>query len=285
MSKVLFHIKGIPVSADVSWFFIAAIFAPQFMLMEDVWGVPLYLGYPERIALAIIGPLGLAFSILFHEFAHAFAARNHKIDTKYVHLTALGGIACPVQEFRYPRSEFEVAIAGPLSSAWLGLVLICLALLIPFDFVKGLFVELGAINLILAVFNMIPTFPMDGGRVFRSFLWWLHGSPAWASLLAGSLSVLWLGLFVIAGVRYGLPILAIIGAFLILNNMALIVVATDKRKFERMMLNTMAMAHPSVKQEFIRQASRMIDGIDGADGVDRSESSMLYVIRKLQKNP
>lgn len=134
------------------------------------------------------------------------------------------------------------------------------------------------INLILAVFNMIPSHQRKERKTRPPSIGKAHGSPA-------SLSMLWLGLFVIAGVRYGLPILAIIGAFLILNNMALIVVATDKRKFERMMLNTMAMAHPSVKQEFIRQASRMIDGIDGADGVDRSESSMLYVIRKLQKNP
>jgi Zn-dependent protease len=134
-------------------------------------------------AVASIGIIAFLGSILAHEFSHALVARKFGVGTQSIELWALGGMARLDREAPTPRAEGWIAAAGPLASLAVGL----LALGIWFGIgVNGLALDaadslltllgwLGLINLVLAVFNMLPGAPLDGGRVVRAVRWARHG--------------------------------------------------------------------------------------------------------------
>jgi Zn-dependent protease/CBS domain-containing protein len=108
--------------------------------------------------------------VAFHELAHSFVAQRYKISIESITLFIFGGVAQMKGEPPHPKAEFRIAIAGPLSS----FILSALFFLLYMNTVGGaraLFSYLAQINLILGVFNLIPGFPMDGGRVLRSAIW------------------------------------------------------------------------------------------------------------------
>jgi Zn-dependent protease len=133
--------------------------------------------------VASIGILAFLGSILAHEFSHALVARKFGVGTQSIELWALGGMARLDREAPTPRAEGWIAAAGPLASLGVGL----LALGIWFGIgINGLALDaadslltllgwLGLINLVLAVFNMLPGAPLDGGRVVRAVRWARHG--------------------------------------------------------------------------------------------------------------
>ena len=172
-----FRLAGIRVTIDPSWFLI-------FLLVA--WS--LASGYlPERLPGAaapvlwlLAGGLALALfgSVLAHEFSHSLVARSRGVDVDEITLFIFGGAAKLRDEPRDAASEFLIAAAGPALSVALGAgILILGAVLepaIPAALQAGLW-WLGMINLALAVFNLIPGFPLDGGRILRAILWWRTG--------------------------------------------------------------------------------------------------------------
>ena len=144
--------------------------------------------------MGIFGALGLFLSIIIHEFSHSLVARKYGMDIKGITLFVFGGVAEMKDEPETPKIEFLMAIAGPIASLFLSLLFgalyqaaVTLNLSVP---VVGILGYLGAINLLLAIFNMIPAFPTDGGRVLRSILWWIKGDIRWATRTASRISVL-----------------------------------------------------------------------------------------------
>ena len=188
----LFKLLGFSVSLDVSWGII--LFLVVWSLAKGAF--PAY--YPNLSPqtywiMGVAGALGLFVSIVIHEFSHSMVARKYGMDIKGITLFVFGGVAEMKDEPKTPKIEFLMAIAGPITSLFLsllfgGLYQAASAVYAPVPIVAVLG-YLGAINLILAIFNMIPAFPTDGGRVLRAILWWIKGDILWATRTASRISV------------------------------------------------------------------------------------------------
>ena len=146
---------------------------------------------PRRTAtfywfLGVIGAVGLFVSVLLHEFGHAVTAQARGIQVPSITLFIFGGVANIAMEPRTPRDEFWITLFGPLTSfalAGVGAAVwyVTRGTLRP---VAALGVILGFINLQLAVFNLIPGFPLDGGRILRSIIWGVTGNLLRATRIA-----------------------------------------------------------------------------------------------------
>jgi Zn-dependent protease len=138
-------------------------------------------------ALALAGFLG---SILAHELAHALVARRFGISTQSIQLWALGGVARLDREATTPRAEGWIAAAGPLTSLAIGATslaaMFVLASADVADSAAGILGWLGIINVALAVFNLLPGAPLDGGRILKAARWRSHGDRYRAAREAGS---------------------------------------------------------------------------------------------------
>src|SRR5688572_24734027 len=167
---LLAHVSGIPVRADYRWFFVVALMS-GITAASVQWLVGSLLG---SLALGFAATIVFFGSIFLHEFAHAMAARLEKLDVVEIVLHPFGGLT----RFRHPpetaRAEFRIAIAGPAASFVLTLVFIGLMAAANaggLDILAGLFFLLGLSNFLIAVFNLFPGYPLDGGRVLRAYLW------------------------------------------------------------------------------------------------------------------
>lgn len=180
---------GIEIGLHYSWFLIALLItlslSSQFHAKHPDWGDSVILATAAMTALLFFAAL------LAHEMSHALVARSRGLATRAITLFALGGVAQIEKEPEDPKTEFWVGIVGPFSSAVIGV----LALLVataggwrigsdPATPVMAMLVWLGYINLMLAAFNMIPGFPMDGGRVLRAVIWWITGNGVRATKMA-----------------------------------------------------------------------------------------------------
>ncbi len=172
---------GIEVGLHYSWFIIAFLIvmslAAQFQQSHSEWGAS------TIWTLSILTAVLFFAALLAHEMSHALVARAHGLTTRAITLFALGGMAQIEKEPEDPRTEFWVGIIGPISSSIIGLISLGLAVAdgwhigsSPATPLSAMFVWLGYINLMLAAFNMIPGFPLDGGRILRAILWWFGGN-------------------------------------------------------------------------------------------------------------
>lgn len=171
------RIRGIPIGVHYTWaiavvmitWSLAAGYFPQEYpgwLPRDYW----FVGAAAALLLFI--------SVLFHELCHSFVAQARGLAVKSITLFIFGGVSNIAQESEDPRDEFLIAVVGPLSSLalaglfWLGV------LAIPNDTspLGALLFYLTTVNLMLAIFNILPGFPLDGGRVLRAILWGSTGS-------------------------------------------------------------------------------------------------------------
>lgn len=217
------RIAGIPVGVSPLWLVILALFT--WSLGSDY--------YPERIAgigstgayaLGLASALLLFASILAHEFGHALVARRRGIEVQEIDLWLLGGVSRMSGEAHEPGDELRFAIAGPAVTAAIAACFGALALLLPASTPAAVtaLVEYEAfVNCLLLVFNMIPAFPLDGGRVLRSLVWRRKGDLAAATDTAaavgrgfGYLLVVLGALELVAGAPQGLW-LAVIGFFVV----------------------------------------------------------------------
>ena len=172
----LFRLAGIAVRLHYTWFL--AFFLIAWSLPRAVFpgGYP---GWSEANywVAGSAAALLLFASVLFHEFAHSFVALARGLKVDSITLFVFGGAAALTSEPRRPSDEFLIAVVGPVSSLLLAVVFFILSGLIPLDVpARALAIYLALANGGLAVFNLLPGFPLDGGRVFRSIVWALTGS-------------------------------------------------------------------------------------------------------------
>jgi len=183
----LFKLLGFEVRVDWSWIIIAILIA---------WSLSkgLFPSYYKNLSpqtywwMGIIGAAGLFLSIIAHEFSHSLVARKYGLPMKGITLFIFGGVAEMEDEPPSAKVEFMMAIAGPLCSILIALIFYGIhaagkqaGLAQPINGVVG---YLGWINGILAVFNLLPAFPLDGGRVLRSILWGVKKNLRWATYVS-----------------------------------------------------------------------------------------------------
>lgn len=174
----LFKLFGIRVQVDASWLVLAVLVTwslaqglfPHFfpgLRPSTYW------------SMGFVSMIGLVASIVLHETSHALVARRHGLPISHITLFVFGGVAEMTEEPKTARTEFLMAIAGPLASGALALVFLGAArLLSGLDApaaLQGVTYYLAGINGLLAAFNLIPAFPLDGGRVLRAVLWHRRG--------------------------------------------------------------------------------------------------------------
>jgi Zn-dependent protease/predicted transcriptional regulator len=170
----LFEIAGFAVKVDWSWAILAMLIAWS---LAQGFFPSLYEGLPTAAYwwMGVAGVIGLFLSILLHELSHSVVARYYGLPIRGITLFIFGGVAELEEEPHSPRIEFRMAIAGPILSIALGVLFYLLTMLGQAagwsEPVTGVTRYLASLNLILAVFNLIPAFPLDGGRVLRAYLW------------------------------------------------------------------------------------------------------------------
>jgi Zn-dependent protease/predicted transcriptional regulator len=154
--------------------------------------------------MAVIGAIGLVSSIVIHELAHSLVARSFGMTIRGITLFAFGGAAEMEDEPPTPRAEFFMAVAGPLMSIVLAFVFWLLGSVLAAAGVPGPLVGivsyLGVINVVLALFNLMPAFPLDGGRMLRAVLWGWRGDMRWATRIAANIG----GAFGVALIALGI---------------------------------------------------------------------------------
>jgi Zn-dependent protease/CBS domain-containing protein len=207
----LFKMLGFEVRVDASWLIIAVLIVWSLAVGVFPYRLP---GLPAATYwwMGIFGALGLFASIVVHEFSHSIVARRNGLPMKGITLFVFGGVAEMESEPPDPKTEFLMAVAGPLASLALGAVFYVIgaaaATSLPLEVVTVLN-YLAQINWLLAIFNMIPAFPLDGGRVLRALLWQRSGNLVSATrtaafagsifgalLMAGGLLQLFYGNFI-----------------------------------------------------------------------------------------
>jgi Zn-dependent protease/predicted transcriptional regulator len=180
------------------------------------------LSHGTYLAMAIVAALLFFGSILLHELGHSWVARREGIEVDSITLWLFGGVSNFKGRFTSPGAEFRIALSGPLVSIVLGVIFVLIAVAHLPSAVDGVAAWLGYINLILAVFNLIPALPLDGGRVLHSGLWRARGDFPWATRVASEIGqgfgylfiALGLAMFIFQGSFSG-AWLAFIGWFLL----------------------------------------------------------------------
>jgi Zn-dependent protease len=188
----LFRLFGFPIRVDFSWLLILLLVTYSLSagyFPENHPGMPATAYW----AMGFVAAISLFASILFHELAHAVVARHYKIKIDGITLFIFGGVAEMKEESPSPKVEFWVAVMGPIASFLLGFVFLKLS---SYGEALGwnkavvlIFYYLGFMNGLLAMFNLIPAFPLDGGRVFRSLMWALKKDYVWATRLAAKIGL------------------------------------------------------------------------------------------------
>jgi Zn-dependent protease len=217
-SFTLFHVRGIRITVDWSWFIILfLLIVSMSSVYSDILGES---GTGSKaFGLAVLSAVGFFGSILLHELGHAFAAIRRGVGISSIQLWMLGGVARMDRETDSPEAEFEVAVAGPLVTlgivAFLYLLGGALTGFGEFGHVFRLSVEfktdagvsaflsliawLATINAIILVFNLLPAFPMDGGRIARALIWWRTRDRTKATRIAASMGRGFAYLFIAGG--------------------------------------------------------------------------------------
>lgn len=186
----LFKLMGFQVRLDPSWLILAVLIT---WTLAEGWFPAHYQGLSHASYwwMGAAGALGLFVSIVFHELCHSLIARRYGLPMRGITLFIFGGVAEMDEEPESPRVEFLMAAAGPFSSFLLAL---------GFHYahaagaragwplqITGTVRYLALINAMLAIFNLIPGFPLDGGRLLRSILWGWTGNLRWATRIASQI--------------------------------------------------------------------------------------------------
>ncbi len=230
------RILGIPIYLHPSWFIIFALItlslATQFASQHPHWS------QAQHWSVGILTSLLFFGSVVFHELAHSVVAQHYRIPVVSITLFVFGGVARIGREPASAKQEFNIALAGPLSSYLLAVGFWLLTRVFPSREMLGALAEwLAQINLALATFNLVPGFPLDGGRILRALVWGVTGDytratrfasrggqllayamivfGVWKSLTSNFVSGLWLafiGWFLLTAAQESYAQLAIRGA-------------------------------------------------------------------------
>ncbi|WP_030684345.1 site-2 protease family protein [Streptomyces sp. NRRL B-1347] len=196
---------GVPVYVAPSWFLVAA-------LITWVFGDQLDRVLPElggaRYLVSLFFAVAFYASVLVHELAHTVAALRFKLPVRRIQLQFFGGVSEIEKESETPGREFVLAFVGPLLSLVLAGVFYVAMRAVEPDTVPGvLLAGLMISNLIVAVFNLLPGLPLDGGRMLRAVVWKITGRP-----MSGTVAAAWVGRALAISVLVGLPVLNQSGA-------------------------------------------------------------------------
>ncbi len=197
----LFSLFGFEVKIDLSWLIIIALVTWSLSMAVFPAQYP-GLDWPAYLAMGLGGAAGLFVSIVWHELSHSLVARRYGLPMRGITLFIFGGVAEMSDEPPSAKAEFMMAVAGPISSVVLAGISFGLSLLIVLAGLPGAIATvlawLALINGLLAVFNMIPGFPLDGGRVLRSIIWHFKGNlraaTSAASRVGGTFGMVLVGL-------------------------------------------------------------------------------------------
>jgi Zn-dependent protease/predicted transcriptional regulator len=191
----LFKIAGIQITIDISWFIIfllvlwslsAGYFPRQFpdQSVQVYWGA------------GLVATILFFFSVLFHEMSHSLMAQRCGIEISEIKLFIFGGVSRLSEEAKNPVNEFKIAVVGPLSSFVLAIFFwFCTKLLggLQLSLAQIITGYLVWINVALGIFNLLPGFPLDGGRILRAIIWYKTGSLSratkWASDVGKGLAI------------------------------------------------------------------------------------------------
>jgi Zn-dependent protease/CBS domain-containing protein len=204
---------GIDIRIDASWLVIFVLLTWNLSAMFP----GLHPDWPpvESIAVALAASLVFFGCILFHELAHSLVARRYNLRVRSITLFLFGGVSNIEQEPASPRAEFWMAIAGPAASIALGVWFFALALASTAVSVEDaptalngvarlgpigtLFAWLGPVNIGIGLFNLIPAFPLDGGRVLRSIFWGISGDLRLSTRRVATIGQVFGWLFIVMG--------------------------------------------------------------------------------------
>jgi Zn-dependent protease/CBS domain-containing protein len=194
-------IAGIEIDINVSWIVILVLLTVS---LATGWFRQLYPGWSTATywLIAFLSSLLLFVSVLLHELAHSLVARRRGLPVKSITLFIFGGASNIEREPPSPGIEFQLAFVGPLTSILVGVI--CFLLQVPLrgsnSPLEGILFYLAVSNLLLGVFNLIPGFPLDGGRVLHSIIWKLTGSMRQASRVATITGQVIAYLFILIGI-------------------------------------------------------------------------------------
>ncbi|MGH2984010.1 MAG: site-2 protease family protein [Solirubrobacterales bacterium] len=213
----LLHVRGIRIGVDYSWFLVLFLIIIWLSASyRDVLGPETSDG--EAYTLALASALLFFGSILLHELGHALVAIRHGIGISGITLWMFGGVARMERDSDSPGTEFKIAIAGPAVTAVLVVVCAAVGVLLvggnefrdaaslengtDTSAIAALIAWLGSINLLVLIFNLVPAFPLDGGRIARAIAWWRTGNRAGATRFAATLGRGFAYLLIAVGLGY-----------------------------------------------------------------------------------
>jgi len=179
------NIRGIPLYLHPTWLVIFVLItwslANQYLLRHPSWTPA------QNWVAGIITSLFFFASVVFHELAHSIVAQHYKLQVVSITLFVFGGVAAIQRDPDSPRQEFNIAVVGPLSSLLLAAAFWALTRVFVLDTMPGaICFWLAETNAILAFFNLIPGFPLDGGRVLRAIVWGVTHNLSRATRIAGA---------------------------------------------------------------------------------------------------
>lgn len=199
------RIFGVEIGLHYSWIVIALLIvfslAGHFRETNAQWGDGIVL-----MTAVVTGVLFFA-AIIAHELAHSVVAKSRGLPVKSITLFALGGVAQIEKDAADAKTEFWIAIVGPITSFVIGGCLLAVSLAMGWAWMEtaktpllAMMVWLGYINIVLGVFNLIPGFPLDGGRVLRAIVWWVTKDAVRATRIAARVGQTVALFFIITGV-------------------------------------------------------------------------------------
>jgi Zn-dependent protease/predicted transcriptional regulator len=195
------RIAGIDIDINVSWIIILVLLTVS---LATGWFPQLYPGWSTATywLIAFLSSLLLFVSVLLHELAHSLVARRRGLPVKSITLFIFGGVSNIEREPPSPGIEFQMAVVGPLTSLVIGVI--CFLLQLPLrgsnSPLEGILYYLAVTNILLGVFNLIPGFPLDGGRVLHSIVWRLTGNMRQATRVASLTGQFIAYLFILLGI-------------------------------------------------------------------------------------
>jgi Zn-dependent protease/CBS domain-containing protein len=193
-------IFGIEISIHFSWLIIFVLLTWS----ASLWFTTFFQGWPVTTlwVTSVIASLLFFLSVLVHELAHSVVARARGLPVKNITLFVFGGVSNIEKEPGSAGVEFQMAVVGPLTSLVIGGLSYLLFLLLGKNTspLAAILAYLGFTNLLLGVFNLLPGFPMDGGRVLRSIIWKINGNLRKATRAASIVGEVLAYLFILAGI-------------------------------------------------------------------------------------
>jgi len=193
------RIFGIPIFIDFSWILVFGLIA--FFISENFGAQHPNWTPTERWTVGLVTTVLFFASVVFHELAHSVVAQGYKIRVLSITLFIFGGLARISREPSKAIQEFNIAVAGPLASGFLAVLFYSLTLVFHGNQMVtagGSF--LGLMNLMLAGFNLLPGFPLDGGRIFRAMVWGATKDFVRATQVAGTSGKLIASAMIIVGI-------------------------------------------------------------------------------------